>query len=220
MLPLSIVKGSGLAEAPFFLSDYKYKTEAGSNLGGSTSCNKKGPIANLLNWRSRDFMCSDLINRGTIVLLKLLFNYFVFLHAWLLGTYIVSGFFFLYDFYVCHRSVSTLVQKKRTNRWWLWSYQSSAPTAHKQKEQPIRAWFMVSSAAGDSATLAASCGGGSHSYLMCCLIRGSNWMEKIWLASDLAGSSGRLGSRLLLSPPFSLFPIGCRRLKLLHNTCS
>jgi len=23
-----------------------------------------------------------------------------------------------------------------------------------------------------------------------------------------------------LSPPFSLFPIGCRRLKLLHNTCS
>ena len=113
MLPLSIVKGSGLAEAPFFLSDYKYKTEAGSNLGGSTSCNKNGPIANLLNWRSRDCMCSDLINRGTIVLLKLLFNYFVFLHAWLLGTYIVSGFFFLYDFYVCHRSVSTLVQKRQ-----------------------------------------------------------------------------------------------------------
>ena len=52
-------------------------------------------------------MCSDLINRGTIVLLKLLFNYFVFLHAWLLGTLYQVSFsymFFMFVIDLCLRS--------------------------------------------------------------------------------------------------------------------
>ena len=113
MLPLSIVKGSGLSGATFFFSEYKYKTEAGSSAGGSTtSCNQKSLTANYQIERSDDRMCSDLINQweGTSFLSYPLFC----LLAWLLGstTLYRSGFFFLYDPCVCHRSVSTLVQKR------------------------------------------------------------------------------------------------------------
>jgi len=113
MLPLSIVKGTGLSGATFFFSEYKYKTEAGSSAGGSTtSCNQKSLTANYQIERSDDRMCSDLINQGerTSFLSYPLFC----LLAWLLGstTLYRSGFFFLYDPCVCHRSVSTLVQKR------------------------------------------------------------------------------------------------------------
>ena len=85
----------------------------------------------------------------------------------------------------------------------------------------LKAWFMVSSAAGNSATRAASCGGGSHSYLMCCSICGSNWMEKIWLScrfSRLKRATRQLSTPISLL--LSLLSIGCRRLKFLHNSCS
>ena len=113
MLPLSIVKGNGLSGATFFFSEYKYKKEAGSSPGGSTtSCNQKSLTANYQIERSDDRMCSDLINQGegTSFLSYPLFC----LLAWLLGstTLYRSGFFFLYDPCVCHRSVSTLVQKR------------------------------------------------------------------------------------------------------------
>ena len=96
MLPLSIVKGSGLSGATFFFSEYKYKTEAGSSPGGSTtSCNQKSLTANYQIERSDDRMCSDLINQweGTSFLSYPLFC----LLAWLLGstTLYRSGFFFL-----------------------------------------------------------------------------------------------------------------------------
>ena len=114
MLPLLIVKGSGLSGAIFFFSEYKYNKEAGSSPGGSTtSCNQKSLTANYQIERSDDRMCSDLINQGegTSFLSYPLFC----LLAWLLGstTLYRSGFYFLYDPCVCHRSVSTLVQKRQ-----------------------------------------------------------------------------------------------------------
>ena len=137
MLPLSIVKGSDLSGATFFFSEYKYKTEAGSSPGGSTtSCNQKSLTANYQIERSDDRMCSDLINQGegTSFLSYPLFC----LLAWLLGstTLYRSGFFFLI-WPLCLSSICVYARtEERTNRCWL-HYKAPRPPHKNTKNSRL-----------------------------------------------------------------------------------